>query len=165
MPRANLATLLDESLTPVPATSPEPAPHPDPVFPRLQEELPAAVEPALSPASTVEAVPLTGSATQVAGPRYLQLERKELRLRADQADDLARLTRRLNRARRGGGERITDNTLIRVAVDLLLQHVRQLAGTTERELRDSVSRGLPDLETGSSWPADTTSGWAGKDRG
>ncbi len=72
-------------------------------------------------------------------PRYLQLERKELRVRLDQADDLARLTRRLNRARRGTGERITDNTLIRVAIDLLLQHSDQLAGTTEQELRESAT--------------------------
>lgn len=72
-------------------------------------------------------------------PRYLQLERKELRVRLDQADDLARLTRRLNRARRGAGERITDNTVIRVAIDLLLQHSDRLAGSTEQELRKSVA--------------------------
>jgi len=71
-------------------------------------------------------------------PRYLQLERKELRVRVDQADDLARLTRRLNRARRGAGDRITDNTLIRVAIDLLLQQSDRLAGSTESELRNSV---------------------------
>ena len=74
-----------------------------------------------------------------AGPRYLQLERKELRLRVDQADELARLTRRLNRARRGTGERLTDNTLIRVAVDSLLERADQLDGTTEAELRKSLS--------------------------
>ena len=73
-------------------------------------------------------------------PRYLQLERKELRVRLDQADDLARLTRRLNRVRRGAGERITDNTLIRVAIDLLLQHSDRLAGSTEEELRKSVAQ-------------------------
>lgn len=72
-------------------------------------------------------------------PRYLQLERKELRIRLDQADDLARLTRRLNRARRGTGERITDNTLIRVAIDLLLQQSDRLVGTTEDELRKSLT--------------------------
>jgi hypothetical protein len=74
-----------------------------------------------------------------AGPRYLQLERKELRIRVDQADELARLTRRINRARRGAGERITDNTLIRVAVDLLLERSAQIAGTTEDELRKSLT--------------------------
>jgi hypothetical protein len=74
-----------------------------------------------------------------AGPRYLQLERKELRIRVDQADELARLTRRINRARRGAGERITDNTLIRVAIDLLLERTVQLEGTTEDELRKSLT--------------------------
>ncbi len=51
-----------------------------------------------------------------AGPRYLELDRKELRIRGDQADDLTALTRQLNRARKGAGERITDNTLFRVAI-------------------------------------------------
>ncbi len=72
-------------------------------------------------------------------PRYLQLERKETRLRADQVNELTMLTRRLNRSRAGVGERITENTLIRVAVDLLLDRAESLAGTTENELRDSVS--------------------------
>jgi hypothetical protein len=72
-------------------------------------------------------------------PKYLQLERKEVRLRLDQLDELTALTRRLNRARNGKGERITENTLIRVAIDLLLERSDPLAGTTEEELRDSVS--------------------------
>jgi hypothetical protein len=67
------------------------------------------------------------------------LERKELRLRADQLDELARLRRGLNRQRGGEGERITENTLIRVAVDLLLARTGQLRGTTEDELRQSVT--------------------------
>jgi hypothetical protein len=73
-------------------------------------------------------------------PGISSSERKELRIRVDQADELARLTRRINRARRGAGERITDNTLIRIAVDLLLeQQSGRLAGTTEDELRKSLS--------------------------
>lgn len=80
-----------------------------------------------------------GRAEPGAGPRYLQMERKEARLRLDQADALSQLTRRLNRARRGTGERITDNTLLRVAVDLLLARSDQLAGLTEDELRESLS--------------------------
>jgi hypothetical protein len=81
----------------------------------------------------------TGQQRSGAGPRYLQLERKELRIRVDQADELARLTRRINRSRRGAGERITDNTLIRVAVDLLLERSAHIAGTTEDELRESLT--------------------------
>lgn len=72
-------------------------------------------------------------------PRYLQLERKETRLRADQVNDLTVLARRLNRARAGTGERITENTLIRVAVDMLLASGETLSGATEAELRNSVS--------------------------
>ena len=51
----------------------------------------------------------------------------------------------LNRTRGGAGERITTNTLIRVAVALLLSRSQDLAGTTEEELRRSL--GLPDLQT------------------
>jgi hypothetical protein len=38
-----------------------------------------------------------------------------------------------------GPERITENTLIRVAVDLLLARARKLHGLTEDELRKSVT--------------------------
>ena len=48
------------------------------------------------------------------------------------------LTRQLNRPRHGAGERITDNTLIRVAIDLLLQQRDHLAGVTEADLSASV---------------------------
>ena len=65
-------------------------------------------------------------------PKYLTLVRKEARLREDQLDNLTRLTRALNRKRRGAGERITENTLIRVAVDLLLNKSDELKGFTEQ---------------------------------
>ena len=71
--------------------------------------------------------------------RFDELERKETRLRADQLEALTQLTRRLNRARNRRGERITENTLIRVAVDLLMSQEPQLTGATETELRKSVS--------------------------
>lgn len=76
--------------------------------------------------------------------RYDQLERKEARFREDQVEELNRLARQLAkqaRQRRPSGtkpERITDNTLIRVAVDLLLSQSGRLRGTTEIELRKSV---------------------------
>lgn len=66
-------------------------------------------------------------------------ERKEARLREDQVDDLAALVKRIKRTKKPGGERITDNTLIRVAVDMLLARKDELRGTTESELRKSVS--------------------------
>ena len=71
-------------------------------------------------------------------PRYLTLMRKEARITPTQADELSRLVRLLNRARFGQGERITDNTLIRVAIGLLLERVDELHGTTEAELFQSL---------------------------
>ncbi|BDG17776.1 ATPase [Thermus scotoductus] len=60
-------------------------------------------------------------------PKYLTYVRKECRLRPDQLDALTALARKLNRERKGKGERITENTLIRWAVDILLQQTEQLA--------------------------------------
>ncbi len=88
-------------------------------------------------AATVEPVALDDAL-----PRYLQLVRKEARVRSDQAEWMAQEVRRINssRRRRDGvvGERITDNTLIRVALDLLRAHAGNLEGTTEDELTRSV---------------------------
>ena len=78
-------------------------------------------------------------------PKYLRLERKELLIWPDQVTNLSILARVLNRTRGGAGERITTNTLIRVAASLLLSRSQDLAGTTEEELRRSL--GLPDLQT------------------
>lgn len=75
------------------------------------------------------------------GPKYLGLERKDVRFHADQLDALTKLSRKLNRKRRGVGERLTENTLIRVAVDFLLANEAQLGGTTEDEIRAAL--GLP----------------------
>ena len=77
------------------------------------------------------------------GPKYLTFARKDTRLHEDQLDDLAALSRKLNRQRKGG-DRITENTLIRIAVDLLLERANQLEGNTESELRKSVSSKVRD---------------------
>ena len=71
-------------------------------------------------------------------PKYRRLERKELLIWPDQITELSILARSLNRNRAGAGERITQNTLIRVAVALLLSRAPSLAGTTEEELRESL---------------------------
>ena len=71
-------------------------------------------------------------------PKYLTLARKEARLREDQLDSLTSLARSLNRKRKGSGERITENTLIRVAVDLLMNQSSELNGTSEQELGASL---------------------------
>lgn len=80
-------------------------------------------------------------------PKYLRLERKDTRLRADQLDELGRLARRLQRGRpRRSGERITENTLIRVGVDLVLALSDCLDGAgDEGEL---AARALARLDVG-----------------
>ncbi|MGH3628872.1 MAG: hypothetical protein ACRDRL_15730 [Sciscionella sp.] len=70
------------------------------------------------------------------GPKYARLVRKDARLRTDQVEALATLRRRASSAR---SERITENTLIRVAIDLLLAHAEKLDGDTEDGLRTSVT--------------------------
>jgi hypothetical protein len=69
--------------------------------------------------------------------------RKEARVRRDQADALAALRHRITttrRARHARGEAITDNTLIRVALDVLLAHAYTLDGDTEDDIRASAHR-------------------------
>lgn len=75
-------------------------------------------------------------------PKYLALERKEARLRGDQVDALSSLARRVNRTKPSrGGERITENTLIRVAVDWLLGQEGYVGGSSEEEIRRGL--GVP----------------------
>ena len=86
--------------------------------------------------------PADGSAGPVV--LYSDLERKECRLREDQLARLSVLSRRLQKSRpRGtGGERITDNTLIRVAIDVLLAHADTLVGYTEGQIRDNALKSI-----------------------
>ncbi len=95
-------------------------PSPGPTDPALDKSEPTASEP-----------------DDLATPKYLTLVRKETRLREDQFEQLTLLTRKLNRQRRGG-ERITENTLIRVAIDLLLSRSKDLAGATEAEIKAAL---------------------------
>jgi hypothetical protein len=69
---------------------------------------------------------------------YSEYVAKEARLRDDQYGELTAESRRLNRQRQGRGQRITENTLIRVAIDLLLAKRGELEGTDEAELRRSI---------------------------
>ncbi|MUG96997.1 hypothetical protein F7734_33540 [Scytonema sp. UIC 10036] len=69
--------------------------------------------------------------------------RKEARLREDQIEQLTTLARKINR-RRKGGERITENTLIRIAVDLLLSKQQELAGINEAELYQTLGLEVPE---------------------
>lgn len=71
--------------------------------------------------------------------RFNDLERKETRLRVDQYDKLTELRRELNRQRsQGEGERITENTLIRIGIDMIIAQADNLHGVTEKELRKSI---------------------------
>jgi hypothetical protein len=137
MPRQSVADLLGE-VAPGPAVLP-PRPAPAEAAPAAAVEKPEPRRP--SPRRVARGPRDAGTAgvTESRVPKWQRLERKELRLRADQLDELARIRRALNRQRGGEGERITENTLIRVAVDMLLGRAGKLRGTTEDELRKSVT--------------------------
>jgi len=84
---------------------------------------------------------VTGSAAaEVSLPTYLRMVRKETRLREDQQNLLTVHARRLNRARAAGTPRITDNTLIRIAVDLLLTRIETASGDSEEAVLKSLNR-------------------------
>jgi hypothetical protein len=115
---------------------------PAPAAPPAAEAPERAPVPAGEPAP--QATPDPGSATGTV-PKYLRLVRHDLRVRAEQTEALAALRRRISadRGRKERSERITDNTLIRVAIDLLLAHGDELAGATEDQIRDSALRAAP----------------------
>jgi hypothetical protein len=106
------------------------------------ESSPAAVSTPVAQPVPSRSAPTQPTAQQQSGGRpgviYSDFERKETRLRPDQQNALTEHARRLNRAKRAGGQRITDNTLIRVAIDLLLSKTDKLAGDDEPALRRSV---------------------------
>lgn len=79
-----------------------------------------------------------GRKAEGAATLFSALQRKETRIREDQQNALTLQARRLSKAKGVGGRRITDNTLIRVAIDLLLARSGDLQGTSEDELRRSV---------------------------
>lgn len=71
-------------------------------------------------------------------PKWLTFEPKPTRQRRDQLDWIEAKRKELNALRARAGERLTDNTLIRVAIDLLIVNGDRLQGTTEAELRASL---------------------------
>ena len=137
MPRQSVADLLGE-VNQAPTVLP-PRPAPAEAAPAAAAEKPAPRRPAPRRVARGPRDAGTAGVTESQIPKWQRLERKELRLRADQLDELARIRRTLNRQRGGEGERITENTLIRVAVDMLLGRAGKLRGTTEDELRKSVT--------------------------
>lgn len=71
-------------------------------------------------------------------PRYKTFPRSEARLRPDQLAALTELRRRVAANRTDRSERITDNTLLRLAVDLLLKHADRITGDTEEQMRRAL---------------------------
>ena len=71
-------------------------------------------------------------------PRYLSVTRTEARLRPDQVDALVSLRRQVAANRTDKRERITDNTLLRLAVDLLLKNAAHIQGDTEEQMRRAL---------------------------
>lgn len=164
LPPKSAETLRDEKVEPEEAKGEPEPPAPARVVEEVAPASPPAVEtPARAVAPPLAARPseqervlptteprkpgsheLTESvSTQEGGPAseplYRRLERKEVRFRVDQIEGLTRLARRLSRARRGQpgaetAERLTENTLVRVAVDLLLEHADSLQGMDESSL-------------------------------
>jgi hypothetical protein len=87
-------------------------------------------------------------------PMFSRLTRKESRVREDQYAALSALARTLMRRRQVKAERITENTLIRVAIDLLLAEQSRLRGSTEDELRKSLTSELRSSGTPASPESD-----------
>ncbi|MFI8634179.1 hypothetical protein ACIGEP_16470 [Microbacterium sp. NPDC077663] len=90
------------------------------------------------PPTRVESASASKSTEPPAPRTYEDFERKEARLRPDQYETLTINARRLNKIKGTGGVRITENTLIRVALDMLIARMPELQGSTEAELRKSM---------------------------
>jgi hypothetical protein len=128
--RKSLGDLVDAP----PDTAPRPAAAPA----TAPAQPPAAAPPRRAAALRPAAEPVTLAVPQL--PKYLTLQRVEARLTEDQADELSILARRLDRLRQRAKapERITSNTLLRIAAQWLVVHGSELAGVTEAELAASV---------------------------
>lgn len=142
-----LATIKKPEEAPAaPAPAPEQAQAPAPV-----EKAEAATPPPATPSpktsaprtkrtTTARATSAPAKPRQAPSPteerptRIEDLERKEVRIRPDQYEDLTRLSRALNRKRGGQGHRLTENTLIRLGIDLLLKESATLEGASEAAL-------------------------------
>jgi len=112
--------------------SPEPKPEAQPAKPKQQAR---SAKPRRAPKVRAAATPVDSADAQ---PAYLRFHRKESRLRFDQLTELNTRARQLNAQKNPDADRITDNTLIRVAVDLLLARADELSGGDEAELRRSL---------------------------
>lgn len=94
---------------------------------------PQASEPAPAAAARPQPAPPAAS-----GAAYLDYERIEARFTQEQLAQLDAIVRTLQSKKAKGHPRITRNTLLRVAADLLIERQGDLVGNTEDELRDSI---------------------------
>lgn len=121
----------------------EPVKEPASVAPRpkAREESAIRSTPPVRPAE-----PAAGVVVPV-GPNaeWIHQEAKTIRFYPGQFPWLTQIRKELNDKRAARGKRITESTLVRIAVDLLAQdHADKLHGITENELRASV--GLPPVD-------------------
>lgn len=105
----------------------------------LGGSVPKAAAPGRAPVAPLSqsapAPEVTAAPARSANARWKSFERKETRLRPDQLEWLEQTRKALNQRRGvGAGERLTDNTLIRLAIDALREREGDLSGATEEEL-------------------------------
>lgn len=128
MPRTNLGQLLgnvgESAHTPVPNGQPPRPSRPD-------DDVATTDKTAVSPRR---------SRASEGGARYLRFVRKDTRLREDQLAALTAQARRLSRRRLNSNERITENSLIRIAVDLLLERIASATGSDEQSILESLRK-------------------------
>lgn len=139
-PSSAVATAVQESSATRPAAQavPEPVePAPEPAPRAQQEPVPAAPKQAAPQPEKPAGERATAAEPKAAKkPSWEEMDRKEVRVYGDQVLALTTLRMKINKEKKGP-ERITDNTLIRTAIDLLLQHQDELGGVTENEIRAS----------------------------
>jgi hypothetical protein len=139
-PLSAVATAVKEPSAARPAAQavPEPVEPAHEPAPRAQQEpVPAAPKQAVPQPEKAAGERATAAEPKAAKkPSWEEMDRKEVRVYGDQVLALTTLRMKINKGKKGP-ERITDNTLIRTAIDLLLQHQDELGGVTENEIRAS----------------------------
>ena len=137
MARQSLGDLLGNLDEKPPATT-VPAELIEPEIPRPAQPVAAPPRTSVSRAPRPASTPAAPKPVEL--PSYLRLVRKETRLREDQQNQLTLEARRLNRAKAAGTPRITDNTLIRIAIDLLMDRVARASGDDEASILRSLKQ-------------------------
>ncbi len=131
-PRGNEEDTVKVGEAPTAILEAQPARPTEPPMPAAQAVVERPKREARAKAPKVQKAPIESV------PPYLRYERKEARLRTDQLTDLTLRARQLNKTKDTDSDRITDNTLIRIAVDLLLSRADELTGGDEAALRKSL---------------------------